>query len=176
MSSLLVLTALGEDRPGIIANLADKVVKYDCNITESRMSLLGGEFAVIMLVEGKWNNVAKLEAALSNMEAELGIQLTSKRTETRQMASKAIPYTVEVLAMDNPGIVHNVSSFFSSRKINIHDVESSCFNAPHTGTAMFTLNMTIEVPSETHIATLREDFMEFSDEYNLDAIIEPIKT
>lgn len=176
MSSLLVLTALGEDRPGIIANLADKVVKYACNITESRMSLLGGEFAVIMLIEGKWNNLAKLEAALSNMETELGIQLTSKRTEARQMDIKAIPYTVEVLAMDNPGIVHNVSSFFASRKINIHDVETSCFNAPHTGTPMFTLNMTIEVPSETHIATLREDFMEFSDEFNLDAIIEPIKT
>jgi len=176
MSSLLVLTALGEDRPGIIASLTSKIVTYDCNISESRMSLLGGEFAIIMLIDGQWNNIAKLETSLPTMEIELGVKLNCKRTEARELNIKAIPYTVEVLAMDNLGIVHRVTKFFAGRKINIHDVETSCFNAPHTGTPMFTLNMTIEVPSDTHIATLREDFMEFSDEYNLDAIIEPVKT
>lgn len=140
------------------------------------MSLLGGEFAIIMLIDGQWNNIAKLEDSLQAMETELGITLNAKRTEARIANINAIPYTVEVLAMDSPGIVHRVTKFFASRQINIHDVESSCFNAPHTGTPMFTLNMTIEVPADTHIATLRDDFMEFSDEYNLDAIIEPIKT
>ena len=176
MSSLLVLTALGEDRPGIIADLTSKIARHDCNITDSRMSLLGGEFAIIMLIDGQWNNIAKLEDALPAIEAELGIRLSTKRTEARAANINAIPYTVEVLAMDGPGIVHRVTKFFAARNINIHDVESSCFNAPHTGTPMFTLNMTIEVPAKMHIASLREDFMEFSDEYNLDAIIEPVKT
>jgi glycine cleavage system transcriptional repressor len=35
--------------------------------------------------------------------------------------------------------------------------------------------MTLDVPADTHIATLREDFLEFCDHLNLDAVIEPIK-
>jgi glycine cleavage system transcriptional repressor len=40
---------------------------------------------------------------------------------------------------------------------------------------MFSVHMTVHVPASTHISTLREEFMEFCDELNLDALIEPVK-
>jgi len=174
-NNFLVITALGEDRPGLVAELTEAITQQQCSICESRMSLLGGEFAVIMLVEGQWNNIAKLEQTLPTLQESLKLILQTKHTEQRLNKATAIPYSVEVLALDNPGIVHKVTDFFYNRKINIHDLQTDSFNAAHTGTKMFALTMTIEIPTSMHIPGLREDFLEFSDELNLDSIIEPLK-
>lgn len=174
--NLLVITALGQDRPGLVASLTEAITQQQCSICESRMSLLGGEFAIIMLVRGQWNNIAKLEQTLPSLQETLNITLLAKHTEQRENAANAVPYCVEVLAQDNPGIVHQVTDFFYHRKINIHDLQTESFNAAHTGTKMFSLTMTIEIPTDMHIPGLREDFLAFSDELNLDALIEPFKT
>ncbi len=173
--NLLVITALGEDRPGLVASLTEAITQQQCSICESRMSLLGGEFALIMLIEGQWNNIAKLEQTLPGLQDKLNLTLLVKHTEQRSNQQAAIPYSVEVLALDNPGIVHKVTDFFYNRKINIHDLQTDSFNAAHTGTKMFALTITIEIPTTMHIPGLREDFLEFSDELNLDSIIEPLK-
>jgi len=173
--NLLVITALGEDRPGLVASLTEAITQHHCSICESRMSLLGGEFAIIMLIEGQWNNIAKLEQTLPGLQESLKLTLQIKHTELRSNKATAIPYLVEVLALDNPGIVHQVTEFFYNRKINIHDLQTESFNAAHTGTKMFALNLTIEIPISMHIPGLREDFLEFSDELNLDSMIEPFK-
>jgi len=173
--NLLVISALGQDKPGLVASLTEAITQQQCSICESQMSLLGGEFAIIMLIEGQWNNIAKLEQTLPTLQESLGITLQIKHTEQRTNAANAIPYCVEVLAQDNPGIVHQVTEFFYNRKINIHDLQTESFNAAHTGTKMFALMMTIEIPISMHIPGLREDFLEFSDELNLDALIEPFK-
>ena len=175
MSSYLIISALGNDRPGLISKLTDTITQSGCNIEDSRMSILAGAFALIMQVSGKWSNLAKLESSLEILGQRTELTITTKRTEGRSLSASEIPYLVEVITMDQPGIVHQVTDFFSSRGINIHDMQSSCHPAAHTGTPMFTLAMTIEVPGKTHITGLREQFMEFADSMNLDAIIEPLK-
>jgi len=175
MSSLLIISALGKDRPGLVNEFSQAVMDYDCNIQDSRMSILGGEFAVIMLVAGHWNGIAKLEDGLPALEQRLGLTIISRRTEARAGTHNAIPYSVEVIALDHPGIVNQLAGFFSSRGINIHDLYTGSYAAAHTGTPMFTLNMTIEIPAETHIAALREQFLDFCDTLNLDAVMEPVK-
>ena len=68
-----------------------------------------------------------------------------------------------------------MADFFSSRMINIEDLVTSGYSAAHTGTPMFSVHMVVSIPADMHIAELREEFMDFCDELNLDAIIEPIK-
>ncbi|MGD8514343.1 MAG: glycine cleavage system protein R, partial [Granulosicoccaceae bacterium] len=68
-----------------------------------------------------------------------------------------------------------VAEFFSSRNINIEDLSTGSYAAAHTGTPMFSMNMTISIPAEQSIAELREQFMQFCDELNLDAVMEPVK-
>ncbi len=80
-----------------------------------------------------------------------------------------------MVALDHPGIVHNLASFFSQRNINIQDLATACYCAAHTGTPMFSVHMTLDVPADTHIAGLREEFLDFCDRLNLDAVIEPVK-
>ena len=60
----LVLSALGEDKPGLINELSRCVLNSGCSILDSRMAVLGGDFALLLQVGGNWNNLAKLETQL----------------------------------------------------------------------------------------------------------------
>jgi glycine cleavage system transcriptional repressor len=139
------------------------------------MTVLGGEFAVLLLVTGNWNNLAKLENQCDSMQEQLGMTLHIKRTEQRPAEGDFLPYGVDVVSLDHPGIIHNLASFFSQRNINIQDLSTSTYAAAHTGTQMFAVHIVLDVPASTHIATLREEFLDFCDRLNLDAVIEPVK-
>jgi len=171
----LVLTAVGKDHPGIVNRLSMAIVDCGCNIMDSRMTVLGGEFAVLLLISGKWNALAKLENALNTIKDELDLFIQTKRTEKTSYPEKLLSYRVEVVAIDHPGIVYQIASFFSAREINIRELVTNSYAAAHTGTAMFSLDMIIDVPAHIRIANLREDFLEFCDDLNMDAILEPAK-
>ena len=172
----LVLSALGEDRPGIIDELSRCVLDSGCMVLDSRMAVLGGDFALLLQVGGNWNNIAKLENQVAGLESRLGLTISSKRTADKDAAENMLPYGVDVVALDQPGIVHNLARFFSHRHINIQEMITSSYPAPHSGTVMFSVHMSVEIPAKTQISTLREEFMEFCEEMNLDAVIEPVKS
>ena len=171
----LVVSALGEDRGGIVNELTEQVSELGANIVDSRMTVLGGEFAVLMMVSGNWNTVAKIESALPGLQEQLGLTIITRRTGERELAPSGLPYTVEVFALDHPGIVHQLAGFFSQRGINIQDLYTESQPAAHTGSPVFTANMTLHIPEGVHVARLREEFMDFCDSLNLDAVLEPAK-
>jgi glycine cleavage system transcriptional repressor len=171
----LVVAALGRDHPGLVKALSQTVLDCGCNISDSRMTVLGSEFAVIMLLSGTWNAIAKIEDLLPRLQEKLGLTITSRRTETRGAGSNIIPYAVEVVAMDHPGIVHDIANFFAERSINVEDLYTTSYQAPHTGAPMFSLHMTVGVPGDSSIAALRGEFMDFCDALNLDAMLAPVK-
>ena len=175
MSNQLVIAAVGEDRPGLVDDLSSWILESGCNIADSRMTVLGGEFAVLLLAEGQWNNLTKLEGQLEQIQERLGMIISLKRTEQKKPGGAFLPYAVDVVALDHPGIVNNLANFFSQRGVNIQDLSTSGYSAAHTGTQMFSVHMILDVPSATHIAGLREEFLDFCDRLNLDAVIEPLK-
>ena len=171
----LVISALGKDRPGIVDKLARAIYELDCNISDSRMTVLGGEFAILLLVEGPWNLLAKLEDQVPEMQERLGLTITTRQTEQRSDDANLLPYGVDVVALDHPGIVYSLANFFSEKHINIEDMTTGSYAAAHTGTPMFSVRMSIGIPANIHIAGLRDEFMDFCDSMNLDAVLEPIK-
>lgn len=175
MSNYFVISALGGDRPGIVNELSRCILDSGCNIADSRMSVLGGEFAIMLLVAGNWSTIGKLEAQLPRLEQQLGMTITARRTEAHQPRQALLPYEVDVVAMDHPGIVHDLANFFSERNINIQDLVTSSYAAAHTGTPMFSVHMSVGIPADQHISALREEFLDHCDQLNLDAVIEPSK-
>jgi len=176
MDNLLVITAVGDDRPGIVDKLSMAILDCGCNINDSRMTVLGGEFALILLVSGKWNELAKLENQLPGLGESLTLTITSKRTELEARQPNLLSYSVDVVSIDHPGIVYKIANFFSNRNINIRELNTNSYAAAHTGTPMFTINMIVNVPTDVRIASLREDFLDFCDELNMDAALEPAKS
>jgi len=174
-NNYLVMSALGKDRPGIVDQISKVIFELDCSIADSRMTVLGGEFATLLLVEGPWNKLARLEDQVEELESRLELTITTKRTEERRAQGNLLPYAVDVVALDHPGIVYNLASFFSQRGINIEDMTTAGYAAAHTGTPMFSVHMSVGIPANIHIAALRDEFMDFCDAMNLDAVLEPIK-
>lgn len=169
MSEQMVITALGADRPGIVDQLSKMLYSQQLNIEDSRMSSLGGSFAILLLVSGSKKAIDEFASKTAQIETDLQMRLLIRTSEAALSTEKLLPYRVEVVAMDHPGIVHNLASFFSSRQINIVDLETDCYPAPHTGTAMFSLLMTIGVPATVSIKKLRAEFLDTCDELNIDA-------
>ncbi len=159
MENHLVIAALGEDRTGIVDAVAGAASETRCNIADSRMVVMGQEFAIIMMVSGSWDAVAKFEAQVPALEARLGLSILVKRTNRKEPQRAGLPYNVNVIALDNPGIVHEIANFFAVQGINIESLETSTYAAPHTGSPMFALNMIVNIPARVHIGALRENFM-----------------
>lgn len=175
MTAFIVISALGQDKPGIIEQLTRHVTESHCNIHDTRMSVLGGEFAILMLAAGDETSLQQLESGLPAVANSLGLMTLTRRTEARRHNNDARPYRAEVVALDHPGIVHEIARFFSERSINIEEMDTGTYAAAHTGSPMFSLALVVNVPAAKIFRALREEFLDFCDERNLDATIEPMK-
>jgi len=173
MNELIVISAVGTDRAGVVRALTKRILEAGGNIVESRMAALGHEFAMLLLVSGNWHTLAKLEGELAKLDDELSLNI--RRTQPRGPRTDEVPYMVDVVCLDEPGIVFNIAGFFSSRNIEIAELNTRSYAAAHTGAPMFEVQMTANISSKISIATLRDDFMEFCDQHNLDALMEPVK-
>lgn len=175
MQYYLILSALGEKNPQLASQISHAVKESGCNILDSRFSILGTEFSMILLLSGTWDAVAKMENMLLKLQDQLGLSITSKRTKLSENASNLLPYAIDIVAFDQPGIVHDITKFMFDNKIEIQDMVSNAYKAANTSAPMFSLHMTVNIPSNISIASIRGDFIEFCDQRNFDAIMEPIK-
>ena len=146
-----------------------------CNLVDARLSTVGRDVSVTALATGSWDAVAKLETMLGRLEREEGLKLVFYRTGPKQVQSNLLPYIVEVVAADKPGILFQLADFFDRQGITIESLHCSRYRAMQTGADMFSAQLTIGVPADMHIAALRDDFLEFCDHLNLDAIMDPMK-
>lgn len=175
MSTYLVISALGHDRPGIIEQLTRLVVSHHCNIHDTRMTVLGGEFAILLMASGSGSSLKHLEKDLPALAEALGLTTMTRWTSARSPTGDARPYRVEVVALDHPGIVNDIAGFFSQQQINIEEMDTGTYAAAHTGSPMFSLSMIVNVPATKGFRELRDSFLDFCDERNLDATIDPRK-
>ena len=176
MKQYIAISAIGTDRVGLVHDLSKAIADCGGNISESRMTALGSEFAVLMLVSGNWHAVARIETELKKLAESANITLQVRRTEPRPVYEDRVPYSVDVVCLDQTGIVSALSGFFAARGIDISELNTRSYPAPHTGAPMFGVYMVVNVPSTIHLGAMREEFMDMCDNLNLDAILEPVKS
>jgi len=172
MTKNLVISALGNDKPGLVNQLSKAILDQGGNISESRMMVLGGEFAIMLLVMGNQDCINNINSKLEEIGSTLGLTIIAKETQSQESKQKRLPYQITVVSMDHPGIVHNITDFLSNRNLNIEEIETKTYPAAHTGTPMFSLEMTISVHADSSVKTLRDEFIVFCDDLNLDASLE----
>jgi glycine cleavage system transcriptional repressor len=172
----LVITVAGEDRPDLIEELTRTIKECKCHILESRMTELGAEFGAHLLVDGNWNHIVKLENAMEALGARHRLKVATLRTkEPRPEDENVIPYGVDIFASDHIDNIHELTGFFTTRGIKILDLSSSRYPAPYSNTPLFIARMIVKIPVAMRIVSLRDEFLEFCDQQNLDAILEPVK-
>jgi glycine cleavage system transcriptional repressor len=174
MTEQLLVTAIGEDRPGIVARLTETFVEHNANVEESRMSILGGEFAAIILVTIDSGTVVGLKQKLDSLKSE-GITVLTKNTRAsdQQRFAQHGLFEVNLTGADHEGIVHKVSRFLTDHQINIQTMDTETVPAPITGTPLFTLKATILVPVSISAKTLEEDLHHIGKEESVEITILP---
>ncbi|MFZ2288897.1 MAG: ACT domain-containing protein [Halopseudomonas yangmingensis] len=169
----LVITATGA-QPGSMASLLTRLcMEQRCLIISSRLSQHGNCAVLVLQVSGNWDALARLESLLPAMARREHFQLSLNRSQVPDERPQALPYNVFVTAVQRPELLAELCGFFSQLEISIEEFFSFTYQAQHTGTPMINLTLTIAIPVRTQLSWLREQFLDFCDELNLDAVIEP---
>ena len=155
MRGFAILTAIGSDRVGIVDDLTTAILEKHCNIEESRMAVLGGEFTVMLLLSGSQEDIEALIEASKGIAEKLDLHISMKPTVEPKPHPQMRPYMIESVSLDTPGIVHAITALLRRHRINIE-------------------NMEISIPPEVSLATLREEIETLETEQNLDIKLIPV--
>ncbi|MDZ4833091.1 MAG: ACT domain-containing protein [Candidatus Melainabacteria bacterium] len=168
MTNHILVTAVGVDRPGIVARITEVLVSHGANLEESRMAILGGEFAAVMLVTGEINADALLKD-LGELEKD-GISVTTKLTKPMgaEKYSAYVPCEIFLRGADHEGIVHSLSSQLRDKDVNIQSMHTEVISAPETGSPLFCMNATILLPPSIPIEEFKKELQRIGDAQNVD--------
>lgn len=120
------VTAVGRDRPGIVAAISGVLLELGGNVEDSRMAILRGHFAVMLIVELPADaDPARLEAGLAQVRERLGLETVSvSEVESLGAAGPPPTHVLTVYGADRPGIVHGIASVLAERGVNVTDLET----------------------------------------------------
>jgi glycine cleavage system transcriptional repressor len=168
----LVITAVGPDRPGLASELSGHVLDAGANLADSRMVNLRGQFALLALVEGSSDVLETVRSRLREAAPKMGLSLDfagAPKTPPRA----GVPFKLKTYSMDQPGIVHKVTSYLREQSVNIEELVTRLESAPFMGTPVFTMEILMLVPSTLSVKTLRRALEELGDTLNCDVDIDP---
>ncbi|CAN5256335.1 glycine cleavage system protein R [soil metagenome] len=171
----LVIAVLGNPTAGSINELTKLASSCECNVIESRMMVLGSKFTANMHLAGNWNAIAKFETLLPVLEKKLDVRIVAQRTSLENQLLDQLPYVAYIIALSQPIVLHEVTSFFADQGIDIRELYSESYTTKHTQAIMLSITLTVNVPTTIAIADLRERFQIFCDRCNYDGVMEPDK-
>jgi glycine cleavage system transcriptional repressor len=171
----LAETAVGADRPGIVAALTALLAQRGANVADSRMAVLGGEFALLMLVSAQTGGLDALRSELERAGQSLGLQLLIRETGSpaAHRAGRVRSYEVQVHALDHPGIVHAVAQAIRDLGGNVVSLETSAYQAAITGAPLFEMSVSADFPADISVTRLRETLEAVSEAANADIEVSP---
>lgn len=172
MEHLLITTICRSDN-NVFNEIAKLAGKHECHIHYSHLFSLGFDNTITLQIAGNWSGIAKIEAALPVLAKRLEIELVYKRSHLEKIDRYFLPYQVEIVAIDQPGIVYEITEFFSSLEVHMQHLETR--SLMHQQTPILKLDMQVDLPADNNIADVREQFLLFCDELNLDGTLEPKK-
>jgi glycine cleavage system regulatory protein len=155
MQSLLVMTVIGQDRPGLVDSVAALVAKHGGNWLESRMSRLGGHFAGILRVEVPSENEPPLVAALKQLQAR-GLTVVVHPDQPKPHPAAARQSVLEIVGQDRPGIVREISHALASFGVNVEELHTECESAAMSGETMFKAHARLSIPESCDVAQVRQ--------------------
>lgn len=159
MKPLIAISAIGQDRPGIVAALSKVLFEKGCNLEDSSMTRLRGDFAVLLLVSlPAGMGLSELEGALEAVAQKWGLTHSVRVLspgETAESGDSGVPHTLVVYGLDHPGIVYRVTQAAADRKMNITDLRTHV--TPGPSGPLYSLAVDLEAPSEKAATDLAKD-------------------
>ena len=149
----LILTVLGDDRPGLVSALSAPIKAHGASWERSQMSQLGGKFAGIVLVSVANHRVDALIADLTALKTQ-GLQVVLERTD-EHVERESMRLNLELLGADHPGIVAEISAALAARDVSIEELSTDLRDAPMAGGTLFEARAVLNAPPTTSLGDLR---------------------
>jgi glycine cleavage system regulatory protein len=174
MSVNLVLTVIGEDKPGIVELLSQTVAAHEGNWLESRMLRLAGEFAGIVRVKAPEARSRALAKALEELHTR-GLRIVVARSDTGGGPRGLRGIRLELVGGDRPGIIRDISRALARLHVNVDELESECSPAPISGGMLFKATAQLRVPPEADLEELRADLEEIANDLMVDVTLDNLE-
>jgi len=166
------MSAIGRDRPGIVADLAELIFDCDCNLEDSRMTILGSEFAMLLLLSGQGEELERrLAAGCKRLEWEKRLTVFFRpleETPADVQPPQGTPLECVVTGVDKAGIVARVARTISEQGATITDLASELRPEPNSGTPMYTMRVRMVVSREQDPGRVREALERVAAELRVD--------
>lgn len=130
MGSLLAVTVIGNDRPGIVAGVTKVLYEAGCNLEDVTSTILRGHFSMVMVVRAAGADAAALEAALQPVAREMDLIVAARPVEETAPVVEDSTHLVSVYGADHPGIVFRVADVLAGLGANVTDLTSRVIGSP----------------------------------------------
>jgi glycine cleavage system transcriptional repressor len=169
----LALSAIGRDRPGIVAEVTRVLLGHTLNITDSHMAVLGGHFTMMLIVtapEGTDLDAVREELARTRERLELDAMSLSPLRDAGPGEAAVPSHIVTVYGVDHPGIVHAVSARVAARGVNVTDLETRL-----VGDGLYAMVLEVALPADLDPDALTAMLEEVGAEQGVEVTVRPLE-
>ncbi len=179
MAKRWIVTALGKDRPGIVAGVTKVLYGLGCNLEDSAMTRLEGEFAIMLIFSGGPSVSAdRLCRAFGPLERRLHLVVHVKpltRQETTAPRKKGQQYLITVYGADKAGIVFRVSDLLAQVGVNVTDLHThrSAGRGGRKSPSLYLLLLEVELPARRSLASLEQRLKSLARRMGVEVTLRP---
>ncbi len=164
----LVLTVIGDDRSGLVEALSGVVAAHGGNWDRSQMARLGGKFAGIVMITVPDLSASTFLADLEPLELDGLLDITVETAHPDQTSGPSKGLLLDLVGLDRPGIVHDVSHALASQQVSIEELQTETASAPMSGGMLFRASARLRAPATTSIDELRSVLDDLASELFID--------
>jgi len=150
----LVLTILGQDRPGLVDSIAQTVAEHGGNWVESRMAHLAGQFAGILRVDVEESRAEELTTALQTLTSA-GLESVVHSVPVVAATSENPVVRLSLVGQDRPGIIREISRVLAAHGVNVEELNTECRRAANSGQEIFQADALLRLPTGFSTELLR---------------------
>jgi glycine cleavage system regulatory protein len=161
----LVLTAIGDDRPGLVEELATAISAHGGNWLEASMAQLAGKFAGIVNVAVPTDKVAALETALAQLK---GLKVSAEAATAQKSASEGRHLTLTLVGHDRIGIVREVAQVLARHAVNVEELATYTSSAPMSAEVLFHAEAELLAAPDFDARALKHELEKLSDDLMVD--------
>ena len=168
-SRQLVISFVGDDRPGIVQTLSSIVNDHNGNWLESRMSRLVGKFAGVARIELP---AEQLELVKTRLAVVRDVSVLIEESHETSEDPTSLGYSLNVVGPDRTGILREVTADLSRQDINVVNMETRVGAAPMTGDLTFYAEANVTVPRSIDLGELQQRLDVTANELGVDILME----
>ena len=167
------VSAVGADRPGIVAAVTGVFLEHGCNLEDTSMTILRGHFAMMLVVAAPDGlQQGQLEAALAGPAADYELVVAVRAIDDDVPASpEGEAWTVSVYGADRPGIVHRVASLLAGNGVNIVDLSTRVIG--DSARPVYAMILEVTLPPDCDADDLRGKLIELAGELGVECSLHP---